>query len=113
MKSIGWLDERRDGRGADNFKPGGVDATKPGSIEVRKGQEITSVVVERGSEKVCIANYMHYMLTDYLYMDQPDEAYRFTGQVPPSSELECILIYDEETCVRRACAHCPSVKYRC
>lgn len=39
---------------ADNFKPGGVDATKPGSIEVRKGQENTNVVVERGSEKVCV-----------------------------------------------------------
>ena len=41
---------------ADNFKPGGVDATKPGSIEVRKGQENTSVVVERGSEKACAFN---------------------------------------------------------
>lgn len=45
------------GRCADNFKPGGVDATKPGSIEVRKGQENTSVVVERGSEKVCDLNH--------------------------------------------------------
>lgn len=31
--------------------------TKPGSIEVRKGPETTSVVVERGSEKVCVADY--------------------------------------------------------
>lgn len=37
---------------ADNFKPESIDPTKPGTIEVKKGKEKTSVTVERASTQV-------------------------------------------------------------
>lgn len=36
----------------DNFKPESIDPTKPGTIEVKKGKEKTSVTVERASTQV-------------------------------------------------------------
>ncbi|KZT74430.1 hypothetical protein DAEQUDRAFT_720600 [Daedalea quercina L-15889] len=61
-----------------NFKPGGVDSTKPGSVEIRKSAESTNIVVDRGSER-------------------PDEGYLFQGREVAAPEWDCILIYDEET----------------
>lgn len=36
----------------DNFIPPSVDSRKPGTIEVRKGQDTTSVTVERANSQV-------------------------------------------------------------
>ncbi|KAH9938669.1 RNA polymerase II transcription elongation factor-domain-containing protein [Fomitopsis serialis] len=61
-----------------NFKPEGVDSTKVGSIEIRRDTEVTSVMVEKGSER-------------------PDEAYLFTGKEEAVKDWDCLLVYDEET----------------
>lgn len=60
-----------------NFKPESVDATKPGSIEVKKGREATTVSVERAST-------------------QTGEGHVFVGQEHPAREWDCVLIYDED-----------------
>jgi len=36
-----------------NFKPESVDTTKPGTMELKKGKEATSVIVERANTQVC------------------------------------------------------------
>ncbi|PSS36876.1 hypothetical protein PHLCEN_2v1304 [Hermanssonia centrifuga] len=63
----------------DNFKPESVDSTKPGTIEVKRGKDSTSVTVERGSTQ------------------NGEAGHAFVGQETPSKETDCVLIYDEET----------------
>lgn len=41
----------------DNFIPESVDTAKPGTVEVKKGNEITNVIVERASSQVCRGLY--------------------------------------------------------
>lgn len=36
----------------DNFKPPSIDSTKPGTIEVKRGQDSTSVIIEHPSSQV-------------------------------------------------------------
>jgi len=55
-----------------------VDASKPGIVEVRQGKESTMVQVERPSA-------------------QSEDVHIFRGTEEPSKEIECVLIYDEET----------------
>jgi len=61
-----------------NFKPESVDTSKPGVVEVKRGKEATKVQVERPSA-------------------QSEEVHVFRGHEEPSKEIECVLIYDEET----------------
>ncbi|TFK56198.1 hypothetical protein OE88DRAFT_1652841 [Heliocybe sulcata] len=56
-----------------NFKPESIDLTRPGAIEVKKG----NATVERGSTL-------------------PGESHLFLGPETPSKDVECVLIYDEE-----------------
>ncbi|KAF9224360.1 hypothetical protein BS17DRAFT_779679 [Gyrodon lividus] len=60
-----------------NFKPESIGADKPGSIEVKRGKESTSVTVERPST-------------------QAGESHIFKGTEQPVKEYDCVLIYDEE-----------------
>ncbi|KAF9246866.1 RNA polymerase II transcription elongation factor-domain-containing protein [Melanogaster broomeanus] len=60
-----------------NFKPESIDPDKPGSIEVKRGKESTSVTVERPST-------------------QTGESHLFKGTEQPVKEYDCVLIYDEE-----------------
>ncbi|KAL4259152.1 EAF family protein [Pleurotus pulmonarius] len=60
------------------FKPPSVDNTKPGTAEMTAGKESTSVMVEHPST-------------------QEGESLIFTGTEEPAKELDCVLIYDEET----------------
>ncbi|TFY67597.1 hypothetical protein EVG20_g3879 [Dentipellis fragilis] len=60
-----------------NFRPESIDATRPGTIEVTKGKESTTVHVERPTFD---NNYSH----------------SFDGEEKPGKEWECVLIYDEE-----------------
>jgi hypothetical protein len=39
----------------DNFKPESIDSTKPGFIEVKRGKDSTSVVIERPSTQVSLS----------------------------------------------------------
>lgn len=39
--------------GIDSFKPESLDATKPGTVEVTQGADMTSVRVEQASYQVC------------------------------------------------------------
>ncbi|KAJ7122909.1 RNA polymerase II transcription elongation factor-domain-containing protein [Mycena epipterygia] len=66
-----------------NFKPPSVDTTKPGSIEVSRGKDATTknVVVEHPSTQ----------------RRQPGESHVYTGIENSAKELDCVLIYDEET----------------
>ncbi|KAI0952024.1 hypothetical protein AcV7_007953 [Taiwanofungus camphoratus] len=61
-----------------NFKPESVDSTKPGTIEVRRGKDTTSVTVERASAQTGEGGHV------------------FLGQELPAREWDCVLIYDEE-----------------
>ncbi|KAJ7265891.1 RNA polymerase II transcription elongation factor-domain-containing protein [Mycena haematopus] len=64
-----------------NRKPPSLDTTKPGTIEVSRGKDTTTVVVEHPSS-------------------QPGESHVYTGTVrteTSAKELDCVLIYDEET----------------
>ncbi|KAH8094763.1 RNA polymerase II transcription elongation factor-domain-containing protein [Phellopilus nigrolimitatus] len=61
-----------------NFMPESVDNTKPGVVEVTQSTDITNVRAERASV-------------------QPDEVHIFRGKEEPSKEIECVLIYDEES----------------
>ncbi|KAJ6516374.1 RNA polymerase II transcription elongation factor-domain-containing protein [Mycena sanguinolenta] len=64
-----------------NRKPPSLDTTKPGTIEVSRGKDTTTVVVEHPSS-------------------QPGENHVYTGTVRTETsgkELDCVLIYDEET----------------
>ncbi|KAJ7229111.1 RNA polymerase II transcription elongation factor-domain-containing protein [Mycena pura] len=61
-----------------NFKPPSLDNTKPGTIELTRGKDATTVIVEHPSS-------------------QPGENHIFTGKETPAKELDCVLIYDEET----------------
>lgn len=38
---------------SDNFQPESIDPSKPGSIEVKKGKDSTSVTVARACTQVC------------------------------------------------------------
>ncbi|KAF9500183.1 hypothetical protein BDN71DRAFT_1586122 [Pleurotus eryngii] len=60
------------------FKPPSVDNTKPGTAEMMAGKESTSVMVEHPST-------------------QEGESFIFKGLEEPAKELDCVLIYDEET----------------
>ncbi|KAF8211615.1 RNA polymerase II transcription elongation factor-domain-containing protein [Mycena galopus ATCC 62051] len=64
-----------------NRKPPSLDTTRPGTIEVSRGKDTTTVVVEHPSS-------------------QPGESHLYSGTVRTESsakELDCVLIYDEET----------------
>ncbi|KAJ7762759.1 RNA polymerase II transcription elongation factor-domain-containing protein [Mycena maculata] len=61
-----------------NFKPPSVDTTKPGTIEVSRGKDATTVSVEHPSA-------------------QPGESHIYNGNETTAKELDCVLIYDEET----------------
>ncbi|KAJ7477213.1 RNA polymerase II transcription elongation factor-domain-containing protein [Mycena galericulata] len=61
-----------------NFKPPSVDTTKPGTIEVSRGKDASNVNVEHPSSQL-------------------GESYVFTGIETPAKEVDCVLIYDEET----------------
>lgn len=41
--------------GIDNFKPESIDSSKPGTIDIKRGKDSTSVTVERSSAQVCPA----------------------------------------------------------
>ncbi|KAH0839586.1 RNA polymerase II transcription elongation factor-domain-containing protein [Lanmaoa asiatica] len=60
-----------------NFKPESIDPDKPGSIEVKRTKESTSVTVERPSS-------------------QARESHLFKGTEQPVKEYDCVLIYDED-----------------
>ncbi|TFY80632.1 hypothetical protein EWM64_g3382, partial [Hericium alpestre] len=60
-----------------SFRSESIDSTKPGTIEVKKGKESTSVRVERPTSN-------------------DGEAIIFTGDEKPAKEWDCVLIYDEE-----------------
>ncbi|KAK7061307.1 EAF domain-containing protein [Favolaschia claudopus] len=61
-----------------NRKPPSLDTTKPGTIELTRGKDTTNVVVEHPSS-------------------QPGETHVYTGTDTSAKELDCVLIYDEET----------------
>ncbi|KAF7330832.1 EAF domain-containing protein [Mycena venus] len=61
-----------------NRKPPSLDTTKPGTIELSRGKDTTTVVVEHPSS-------------------QPGESHVYTGTDTSAKELDCVLIYDEET----------------
>ncbi|KAJ6543862.1 RNA polymerase II transcription elongation factor-domain-containing protein [Mycena capillaripes] len=64
-----------------NFKPPSVDTTKPGTIDITRNKDTTSVTVEHPST-------------------QPGESHVYIGNETSAKELDCVLIYDEETGVR-------------
>ncbi|KAF8485318.1 RNA polymerase II transcription elongation factor-domain-containing protein [Russula ochroleuca] len=61
-----------------NHKPASIDPTKPGTLEVNPGREVTTVRVERPT----VNN---------------KEVIVFKGEEKPAKEWECVLIYDEAT----------------
>ncbi|CAA7269011.1 unnamed protein product [Cyclocybe aegerita] len=62
-----------------NFKPSSIDNTKPASIEIKKGTENSQVVAE------------------YPSKESNNEVHVFNGTEQPAKDIECILIYDEDT----------------
>ncbi|EIW82454.1 hypothetical protein CONPUDRAFT_153325 [Coniophora puteana RWD-64-598 SS2] len=61
-----------------NFKPESVDSDKPGSIDIKRSSECTNVVIERASTK-------------------ENERHIFKGTELEAKEVECVLIYDEDS----------------
>ncbi|KAJ7725067.1 RNA polymerase II transcription elongation factor-domain-containing protein [Mycena metata] len=63
-----------------NFRPPSVETTKPGSIQINRAKDATSstIIVEHPSS-------------------QPGETHVYTGTEAAVKEVDCILIYDEET----------------
>ncbi|KAI0253135.1 RNA polymerase II transcription elongation factor-domain-containing protein [Lactifluus subvellereus] len=61
-----------------NHKPASIDPTKPGTLEVNPGKEVTTVRVERPTSN-------------------NNEVIVFKGEEKPAKEWECVLIYDEAT----------------
>ncbi|KAJ3509090.1 hypothetical protein NLJ89_g5401 [Agrocybe chaxingu] len=62
-----------------NFKPSSIDNTKPASIEIKKGTENSQVVAE------------------YPSKESNNEVHVFNGTEQPAKDIECVLIYDEDT----------------
>ncbi|KAL4241367.1 EAF family protein [Abortiporus biennis] len=62
-----------------NMIPQSVDTTKPGTVEVQKGKDSTSVTVERAS------------------VQPGDGGYSFNGPEIPHNQWDCVLIFDQET----------------
>ncbi|KAI6046468.1 hypothetical protein EDC04DRAFT_1475035 [Pisolithus marmoratus] len=60
----------------DNFTPESIDSDRPGSVEVRRGKESTSITLERPSTQ--------------------GESHVFKGIEHSVKEYDCVLIYDEE-----------------
>ena len=92
---------------ADNFRPESVDSAKPGVVEVKQGKGATMVQVERASVQVC-ASFPRTMFRRVnaqiitASLTQSDEVHTFRGKEEPAKDVECVLIYDEETGVRAA-----------
>ncbi|KIP09857.1 hypothetical protein PHLGIDRAFT_11697 [Phlebiopsis gigantea 11061_1 CR5-6] len=70
---------RSDGDSAASFKPSTVDITKPGAVEFHKHEETRIVKVERPSTHT------------------NDETHLFNGRDIPTKDIDCILIFDEDT----------------
>lgn len=87
---------------ADNFRPESVDSSKPGVVEVKQGKGATMLQVERASVQVRASFRCTRLtaLTNLLPGPQSDEVHTFRGKEEPAKDVECILIYDEETGVR-------------
>lgn len=60
-----------------NFKPESIDPDKPGSVEVKRGKDSTSITLERPST-------------------QHGESHLFKGAEQTVKDYDCVLIYDEE-----------------
>ncbi|KDR74480.1 hypothetical protein GALMADRAFT_587787 [Galerina marginata CBS 339.88] len=61
-----------------NFKASSIDTAKPATIEIKKGAENSRVLAQYPST-------------------QPGEVQLFSGSEQPAKEVDCILIFDEET----------------
>lgn len=59
-----------------NFTPESIDPDRPGSVEVKRGKEFTSVTLERPSTQ--------------------GESHVFKGTEHLAKDYDCVLIYDEE-----------------
>ncbi|EKM59601.1 uncharacterized protein PHACADRAFT_205821 [Phanerochaete carnosa HHB-10118-sp] len=66
------------------FMPESVDLAKPGTAQVRKGEEHKNVNLQRGS------------------VNSDDEIHQFHGVETASKEWDCILIYDEDSKVSKS-----------
>ncbi|KIY45144.1 hypothetical protein FISHEDRAFT_61320 [Fistulina hepatica ATCC 64428] len=60
-----------------NFKPPSVDATKPGNLSITRSGDTSQATVTQPS--------------------QTGDTHMFIGSASPAKEVDCILIYDEET----------------
>lgn len=60
-----------------NFKPESIESSRSGTIEVKRGKDLTSVTLERPST-------------------QAGENHLFKGAEQQVKEYDCVLIYDEE-----------------
>ncbi|KAG1739850.1 RNA polymerase II transcription elongation factor-domain-containing protein [Suillus paluster] len=60
-----------------NFKPESIEPSRSGTVEVKRGKDSTSVILERPST-------------------QAGENHLFKGSEQPVKEYDCVLIYDEE-----------------
>lgn len=108
---------------ADNHKPASIDPTKPGTLEVNPGREVTSVRVERPTVNVRFRfplapphshshSHSHTfpllpllpspltrqrLIPGITAFVQNNEVIVFEGDEKPAKEWECVLIYDEAT----------------
>ncbi|KZT12689.1 uncharacterized protein LAESUDRAFT_709893 [Laetiporus sulphureus 93-53] len=83
-----------------NFMPESVDPTKSGTVDVRRGKDTTAVNVMRGSSQVSLVHMIGGTVasTDERCAGQSEEGgLLFVGQEHASKEVDCVLIYDEET----------------
>jgi hypothetical protein len=60
---------------ADNHKPASIDSTKPGTLEVNPGREVTSVRVERPAVNV---RFLHAPSSCPAHADEHIDMYRTT-----------------------------------
>lgn len=77
-----------------------MDTAKPGVIEFRKTEEKTSVKVERANTQVRDCLYVLSIPLITSVGQNNDEVHLFFGQENPAKDVDCVLIYDEDSKVR-------------
>ena len=75
-----------------------MDTSRPASIEVKKGPENTQIFAEFPSKEVC--NEVLIRSVRLMLIIWQNEVCTYAGTEIPAKEVDCILIYDEETGVR-------------
>ena len=100
----------------DNFRPESVDATKPGTVQVHDADDgKLAIKMTRPSTKVrhSLPGVSSLPAPAHPPARQENETHRFKGRGMPMRDVECVLIFDEDTNVRLCHMPLPTLPSTC